>query len=113
MDREFSKLLSVFNFRDLQNFITILLVLEHNNRTIEDLIEYVDYVILSGKKSHTGIHHIALREENSIDSTKTRSCDRCDVKMLMYSVNTTRCNQVGSDLKTQWVCPNCEYEYFE
>ncbi len=121
------KALTVFQFRDLQTFCTILLTLQQKDLEIEDLIKYVNE-----RKAHPIEEYQpgAITTRRDPDeygrgrncqkrriSTKTHACmtQGCGMAMHEFEVNTRPCNVIEENLdyKSQWICPKCDREDFE
>ncbi len=115
--REFANVVAAFNFRDLQTFVTIGLVLEAQGRTIEELIDYVQTKQARDLYHHNTLAARAMSEGPCQESKATRPCPKCETHMMLFSVNTNRCgsDRVKGGFTRQWICPNeeCNEEEFE
>lgn len=114
---ELKKILSAFKLRDLYTFINILKVLDQHDKTIKDLIDFVSWIEKNPEKLIKAPPLNKLRcKDTQIKFGRvkpTHACRLCDTSMLPFSVNTSRCNQVGGGYKIQWICPKCDEEEFE
>lgn len=109
--KEMESILSVFKFADLQTFVTILIVLDRNDKEIKDLIEFVD-------EAKRRVLPSTLFREGACGDRITKQklqhpCPKCDIQMRMFRVNTCSANQIGGGYKIQWICPKCDEEEFE
>lgn len=96
--RTIEQLLAAFTLKSIQNALTLYDWLNQNNRTFEDVREY----IRKGPKNVT----------KQARSLPRKECPSCGKRMFPYPVNTLNCNQVGGDYNYQWLCRSCHYEEF-
>lgn len=89
-----------FNFAQLQDISTLLKHLKSNNKTVEDFINFIEEEKTKRTKTNK------LREENAL------KCPECKTTMSLFPVNTNPKDQVGNDLRSQWLCPKCWYNKF-
>jgi hypothetical protein len=98
--KEFEYITAAFAFRDLQTFVTILLVLDANKKSVNDLEEYV-----LARREHD------MRRQ-AVRTKKMLPCPKCSkVSVMKFPVNCTSCTQVGGDYKFQLSCQNPECDY--
>lgn len=88
------KVFQAFSIRDLQAFKNIVFKMRQKSVPLTLLMNYIQHI--------TNVQRIRYY----------KACPACTSKMILYSVNTTKCDQVGGNLKSQWVCHNCSYEEF-
>lgn len=92
--RGIEKALAAFNLRDLQSFKMILIVLDQNDLTLQQALKYIQF-----KSFPTHITYVV-------------KCPECKNPMVLHSVNTVPCDQVGGKWRSQWHCQFCGYESF-
>jgi len=93
IDKEkFEKDLAVFSFRQHQDFLTYLIVLEKNGWTIEDAKVWIKDKQESDEKIRESI---------------IKTCPVCGTSMILLSVNTSASNITGDpDDVSVWLCRN-------
>ena len=104
--------LEVFSFAQLQNFITLIGILETENISIAELKEFVERKKLSlieqnQKQRQRDINEITQWERYA------KKCPQCQSIMGLIPVNSMPSNQVGDEWKSMWFCPDwrsCGYE---
>jgi hypothetical protein len=109
--KSFEKL-EVFAFSQLQNFVTLIHILENENITIGELQEYVE------RKKLFFIEQERKKRERNINELKqweryAKKCPQCQSVMGLTPVNSMPSNQVGGEWKSMWFCPDwrsCGYE---
>lgn len=100
MDMLIEKLLVAWNLATIQMAAQINRQLKKHSKTWEDVEKYISTLsqVHKGGFKNTGLTGI--------------SCPKCKQPMFLYSVNTTRCNKVGGDYKSQWYCRSCDISIF-
>lgn len=96
-------LLNVFSFRNKQDLLTLLIKLRDNNISYDQIIEYLDNL--------KEIYIKNIRTQN-IDSGFVFLCPECNNPMNIFSVNQVAGDQVGGNLKSQWLCAICGYSIY-
>lgn len=88
-----------FSFSQLQNFVTLIQILENENITIAELQEYVErkkLFLIEQNQRHRerNINEITQWERNA------KKCPQCQSIMGLMPVNTMPSNQVGGEWKS-------------
>jgi NAD-dependent dihydropyrimidine dehydrogenase PreA subunit len=99
---EIDLLLTKFNLdlRTRNLLANIARHLEKNGKSIEDYLEYTDYMM------EKRLEKIAKTEKRRPVYIDRYSCSECDRPMILRDVNTNPGNQTGDDSRSVWICPN-------
>lgn len=109
--KSFEKL-EVFPFSLLQNLITLIEILQNEDVSIPELIEYVErkkiaFIQQNQRQRELNINDISQWERYA------KRCPACKSIMGLMPVNSMPSNQIGGVWKSMWFCPdwrNCDYE---
>jgi len=100
-----------FNFAQLQDISTFLKQLKKNNISPSDFIKFVEEKKAEKAKIDRRTKEY-LKKSKELWEKNALKCPECKIVMNLYSVNTNPRNQVGDNLRSQWICPKCWYEIF-
>lgn len=93
-------LLTVFNYQQIQDTITLMLLLDRNNLSLEDLKSYI-------KKKEEQIKNRDFKHK-----LIGKTCLECKSIMSLFTVNNLPGNRVGKGFKSQWYCSKCGYAIY-
>lgn len=101
MTRSIASIVDVFGLGRIQDFLTLLALLEENGYTLADLARHRDERIAANvdRARAREAFQAAFRE-------KARRCPACGTAMNLMPVNTGPRDQVGGRWRSQWLCPN-------
>jgi predicted nucleic acid-binding Zn-ribbon protein len=92
--RPIDEALQAYSTGDLQTFRNILIVLEQNGLTIDQLLKYTWYKTMAR------------------DTAILKTCPECGDDMNLFSVNHSPCAMVGGHYRSQWFCDNCGHSEY-
>lgn len=105
--KNFEKKMSVFGFKQHQEFLTYYKLLCKSGMSIQDVMDYIE----ERKR--------IFEEESNVLKNKLKrweqiapKCLVCQTTMQLYPVNTSKIDQTGDDSKSQWFCPKCWHEEY-
>ena len=91
------KLLQAWSIKTIQEAINISEYISRQGKTWEDVKQYV--VVYNQR--------LGKKKETPVAPRPVKSCLYCKGNMFLFSVNDSKCRQVGGNYKSQWYCSNC------
>lgn len=99
------KILDVFSFGKLQDTVTILTILEKNNITISEFIDFIEGEKMEKAKLDLEKIELEKKERHSWNKFALK-CPECKEPMGLFPINTELGDQTGDDSQSVWICPN-------